>query len=133
MKEFLFPFIATRNGWAFRQILKGVTIACASLATWLLAKGVDAATSAAIVAGVGSALSWGAEIGLSKLASRIAVPCLALLLCSCSTTASGEKTFLGIDSAGWLNTGKAALVGAVPVALDERAKASAKNPITINP
>lgn len=58
------------------------------------------------------------------------------LLCflpSCGTTASGEKTFIGITAAGWANVGKSAAVAAVPVALNERAKNSAKNPITITP
>jgi hypothetical protein len=56
-----------------------------------------------------------------------------LLLPSCATDAQGGKTFLGIDAAGWANTGKAALVSAVPVALDERAKRSAKNPVKVQP
>lgn len=133
MKDILLPLIASREGWAFRQILKLITVGCASITTWLSSSGVDASTSAAIVAGIGAALSWGAELGLSKLASKIAVPCLALLLCSCSTLPNGEKTFIGITGAGWLNTGKAALVGAVPVALDERARTSAKNPHNVKP
>ena len=133
MKSMLLPLIASRNGWAFRQVLKAITVACASVTAWLTSSGVDASTSTAIVAGIGAALSWGAELGLSKLASRIAVPCLALLLCSCSTTPSGEKTFIGITSAGWLNVGKTAAVAAVPVALDEREKTAAKNPVAVNP
>ena len=56
-----------------------------------------------------------------------------LLLPSCANDAQGNKTFLGIDAAGWLNTGKAALVNAVPVALNERAKHSAKNPTNVQP
>jgi len=134
MKDILLPLIATREGWAFRQILKGITVACASMTTWLLAQGVDASTSAAIVAGIGSALAWGAEFGLSKLASKIATPCFALaclLLTSCGSTSTGEKTFIGITSAGWLNVGKSAAVAAVPVALDERSKTSAKNPVKV--
>jgi hypothetical protein len=134
MKDILLPLIATREGWAFRQILKGITVACASMTTWLLAQGVDASTSAAIVAGISSALAWGAEFGLSKLASKIATPCLALaclLLTSCGSTPTGEKTFIGITSAGWLNVGKSAAVAAVPVALDERSKTSAKNPVKV--
>jgi hypothetical protein len=134
MKELFLPLIATREGWAFRQILKGITVACASLATWLLAQGVDASTSTAIVAGISSALAWGAELGLSKLASKIATPCLALaclLLISCGSTSTGEKTFIGITSAGWLNVGKSVAVAAVPVALDERSKTSAKNPVNV--
>jgi hypothetical protein len=104
------------------------------MTTWLLAQGVDASTSAAIVAGIGSALAWGAEFGLSKLASKIATPCLALaclLLTSCGSTPTGEKTFIGITSAGWLNVGKSAAVAAVPVALNERSKTSAKNPVKV--
>ena len=59
--------------------------------------------------------------------------CLLLLLPSCSTTPSGEKTFIGITSSGWLNVGKTAAVAAVPVALDEREKTAAKNPVEVNP
>ena len=73
---------------------------CASLSTWLLSKGATPEVSAAITAGVGSALAWGAELGLSKLASKIATPCLALcgllFLTSCGSTPNGEKTFVGI-------------------------------------
>lgn len=134
MNSLLESLTATNGGWLLRQALKLIAVASASLATYLTGLGVPDNTTAAIVAGVAAVLSWGAELGLSKLASKIAVPCLAaccLLFSSCSTTATGEKTFIGITSAGWLNTGKAALVGAVPVALDERAKTSAKNPVKV--
>lgn len=136
MKNILLPLIATRDGWAIRQVLKGIAIICASLTTWFMAQGVDVATSAAIVSGISAALSWGAELGLSKLASKIATPCLALFVClltSCGTTSGGEKTFLGITRAGWITTGKAAAVAAVPVAIDERNKTSAKNPLNVQP
>jgi hypothetical protein len=136
MNALLESLTATNGGWLLRQALKLIAVASASLTTYLAGLGVPDHTTAAIVAGVAAALSWGAELGLSKLASKIAVPCLAvccLLLPSCSTTATGEKTFIGITSAGWLNVGKSAAVAAVPVALDERARTSAKNPITIKP
>lgn len=131
MNSLLESLTATNGGWLLRQALKLIAVASASLATYLTGLGVPDNTTAAIVAGVAAVLSWGAELGLSKLASKIAVPCLALLLCSCGTLPNGDKTFIGITSAGWLNTGKAALVGAVPVALDERAKTSAKNPVKV--
>lgn len=131
MNALLESLTATNGGWLLRQALKLIAVASASLTTYLAGLGVPDNTTAAIVAGVAAVLSWGAELGLSKLASKIAVPCLALLLCSCGTLPNGEKTFIGITSAGWLNTGKAALVGAVPVALDERAKTSAKNPVNV--
>jgi len=133
MNDLLFSLTATNNGWLFRQALKLIAAASVSMTAFLAGQGVPEHTTAAVVAGVAAVLSWGAEIGLSKLASRIAVPCLALLLCSCGTLPSGEKTFIGITSSGWLNVGKSAAVAAVPVALNERAKASAKNPITIKP
>lgn len=136
MKNLLLPLISTRSGWVFRQILKGVTVVSASLSTWLLAQGVDGGTTAAIVAGVGSGLSWLAEFGLSKLARSIATPCLALacvLLTSCGSTPTGEKTFLGITGEGWANTGKAAAAAALPVAISEREKTAAKNPRNIHP
>jgi hypothetical protein len=133
MNALLYSLTATNSGWLFRQVLKLIAAASVSMTAFLAGQGVPEQTTAAVVAGVAAVLSWGAEIGLSKLASRIAVPCLALLLCSCSTLPNGEKTFIGITSAGWLNVGKSAAVAAVPVALNERAKASAKNPITIKP
>jgi len=133
MNALLLSLTATNSGWLFRQVLKLIAAASVSMTAFLAGQGVPEHTTAAVVAGVAAVLSWGAEIGLSKLASRIAVPCLALLLCSCGTLPSGEKTFIGITSAGWLNVGKSAAVAAVPVVLNERAKASAKNPITIKP
>ena len=134
MNALLESLTATNGGWLLRQALKLIAVASASLTTYLAGLGVPDNTTAAIVAGVAAVLSWGAELGLSKLASKIAVPCLAaccLLFSSCSTTATGEKTFIGITSAGWLNVGKSAAVAAVPVALDERAKTSAKNPVKV--
>lgn len=133
MNDLLYSLTATNSGWLFRQVLKLIAAASVSMTAFLAGQGVPEQTTTAVVAGVAAVLSWGAEIGLSKLASRIAVPCLALLLCSCSTLPNGEKTFISITSAGWLNVGKSAAVAAVPVALNERAKASAKNPIIIKP
>ncbi len=131
MNSLLESLTATNGGWLLRQALKLIAVASASLTTYLAGMGVPDNTTAAIVAGVAAVLSWGAELGLSKLASKIAVPCLALLLCSCGTLPNGDKTFIGITSAGWLNVGKSAAVAAVPVALDERAKTSAKNPVNV--
>ena len=131
MNSLLESLTATNGGWLLRQALKLIAVASASLTTYLAGLGVPDNTTAAIVAGVAAVLSWGAELGLSKLASKIAVPCLALLLCSCGTLPNGDKTFIGITSAGWLNVGKSAAVAAVPVALDERAKTSAKNPVNV--
>jgi len=67
-----------------------------------------------------------------------AVKLLALLLAvlplaSCSTTPGGDKTFLGITGAGWLAGGKAALVSAGPILLEERARPAAKNPRRVQP
>lgn len=67
-----------------------------------------------------------------------AVKLLALLLAvlplaSCSTTAGGDKTFLGITASGWLAGGKAALVSAGPILLQERARTAAKNPRAVQP
>jgi len=136
MKEILLPLIATRNGWFFRQLLKGVAIVCASLSTWLLSNGATPEVAAAITAGVGSALAWGAELGLSKLASKVATPCLALCLClltSCGSTPTGEKTFVGITGKGWLEVGKASAVAAFPEAMNQRAQTSAKQPVSVLP
>jgi hypothetical protein len=136
MKELVLPLISTREGWVFRQLLKLISAVSASLTTWLVAQGVEQNATTAIVAGVATILTGASEFGLSKLASKIATPCLAILAClvltSCGT-AGGEKTFLGITRAGWLATGKAAVVAAAPVALDERAKTAAKNPVKVAP
>lgn len=56
-----------------------------------------------------------------------------LLLPSCGTTADGQKTFLGITGQGWLATSEAAVAGALPTALNERAKTAAKNPTHVSP
>lgn len=74
MKKIIAGIISTRKGWLVRQGLKGITVASASLSTWLLAKGADAETASAIVAGATSVAAWGIETGLSKLASKIATP-----------------------------------------------------------
>lgn len=139
MKQLLLPLISSRNGWVFRQLLKGISIASASLTTWLMSQGVDGHTTGAIVAGVAAALSWGAEFGLSKLARHIATPCLALsclLLTSCS---NGQ--FLGMDGKAWgqiaIETGKT--VGKqIPSAAsqayaNQRAKLDAKQPVAVQP
>ena len=99
MKQFLLPLISSRNGWVFRQLLKGVSIVSASLTTWLMSQGVDGHTAGAIVAGVAAALSWGAEFGLSKLARHIATPCLAL--CCLLLTSCSNGQFLGMDGKAW--------------------------------
>lgn len=74
-------------------------------------------------------------VNVFKKDAKNIVPLLlaCLLLPSCATDAQGEKTFLGINASGWASTGKAALISAVPVALNERAKVAAKNPVKIQP
>lgn len=74
-------------------------------------------------------------VNVFKKDAKAIVPLLlaCLLLPSCATDPQGNKTFIGITGQGWLNTGKAAIIGAVPVALDERAKTSAKKPYNIQP
>lgn len=80
-----------------------------------------------------------AAIGLINVFRREqALKALALLLAvlplaSCSTTAGGDKTFLGITASGWLASGKAALVSAGPILLQERARTAAKNPRAVQP
>ena len=137
MKDLLVPLITTRSGWAFRQVLKGITVASASLATWLSAHGASADHAAAIAAGAAALLTWGAEFGLSKLARHVVTPCLALFLClslaSCGSTTGGEKTFGGITAEGWMNAGKAALTAAALEALQERQRVAAKNPVNVQP
>lgn len=139
MKEFLLPLISSRNGWIFRQLLKGISIASASLTTWLMSQGVDGNTTGAIVAGIAAALSWGVEFGLSKLARHIATPCLAfccLLLVSCS---NGQ--FLGMDGKAWgqialetgVTVGKQIPSAASQAYAKQRAKINAKQPVNVQP
>lgn len=139
MKEFLLPLISSRNGWIFRQLLKGISIASASLTTWLMSQGVDGNTTGAIVAGIAAALSWGVEFGLSKLARHIATPCLAfccLLLVSCS---NGQ--FLGMDGKAWgqialetgVTVGKQIPSAASQAYANQRAKINAKQPVNVQP
>ena len=54
---------------------------------------------------------------------------LGATLTACSTSATGEKTFLGIDRSGWISGGKAAVMSAAPVLLQERARTGAKQPV----
>ena len=139
MKQFLLPLISSRNGWVFRQLLKGVSIVSASLTTWLMSQGVDGHTAGAIVAGVAAALSWGAEFGLSKLARHIATPCLAL--CCLLLTSCSNGQFLGMDGKAWgqiaLETGKTVgkqLPAAASQAYaNQRAKINAKQPVNVQP
>lgn len=139
MKQLLLPLISTRNGWIFRKILTGISIGSASLTTWLLAQGVPSSTTAAIVTGVASALTWGAELGLSKLARHIATPCLAL--CCLLLTSCSNGQFLGLDGKAWgqiaLETGKTVgkqLPAAASQAYaNQRAKIDAKQPVAVQP
>lgn len=137
MKKIIAGIISTRKGWLVRQGLKGITVASASLATWLSAHGASADHAAAIAAGAAAALTWGAEFGLSKLARHVVTPCIALFLClsltSCGSTTGGEKTFGGITAEGWMNAGKAALTAAAIEALQERQRVAAKNPVNVQP
>lgn len=139
MKQLLLPLISTRNGWIFRKLLAGITIASSSLTTWLLAQGVPSATTAAIVTGLAALATWGAELGLSKLARHIATPCLAL--CCLLLTSCSNGQFLGMDGKAWgaiaLETGKTVgkqLPSAASQAYaNQRAKIDAKQPVNVQP
>jgi hypothetical protein len=88
---------------------------------------------AAAITSVGLALIGAINVFKRDAAKLIPLLLAVLLLPSCGTLPSGEKTFLGITSAGWLNVGKEAAIAAAPVALSERAKFSAKQPTNILP
>lgn len=137
-RTLIVSLIGTKGGWLSRQLLKFITIGSSSVTAWLLAKDVPAETTTLLVTGIVAGVSWAAELGLSKLASKIAIPCLALfMLSSCGTSPLGEKTFLGLTQGDWITTGKAAGKGAVqaglPIALSERAKTAAKEPVNVQP
>lgn len=67
-------------------------------------------------------------------AVQMLLGCLCILtLAACSTSPTGEKTFLGITQAGWIKGGKTAVISAAPVLLEERARTSAKQPKNVNP
>lgn len=88
---------------------------------------------AAAITALGLAMIGAVNVFKKDAKSIVPLLLACLLLPSCANDAQGNKTFLGIDAAGWANTGKAALVSAVPVALNERAKHSAKNPTKVQP
>ena len=76
--------------------------------------------------------------GFTEKVTRLLVMLLfvgmvSFMLASCATSASGEKTFLGITQAGWVQGGKAAVISAAPVLLQERAKTAAKQPQNVQP
>lgn len=88
----------------------------------------------AAITSLGLAAIGAVNVFRKERAVKILLGCLCLLtLASCSTTAGGEKTFLGITGAGWLKGGKAALVTAGPILLEERAKTGAKQPVNVQP
>jgi hypothetical protein len=147
----LFKLVSTNAGWLARQAVKYSAMGAAVITAWLIGHGLDATHASVIAVGATAIVLGGIEAGLSFIARKYAVPELdavsvaigaakkapiviaCLLLPACATDVQGGKTFLGIDSAGWLNVGKSAAVAAVPVALDERAKRSAKNPVKVQP
>jgi len=76
--------------------------------------------------------------GFTEKVTRLLVMLLfvgmvSFMLASCATSASGEKTFLGITQAGWVQGGKAAVISAAPVLLQERARTGAKQPQNVQP
>lgn len=72
MKSLFFTLISTNKGWLVRQILKYVSTGAAALTAWLVAKGYDPDSAAALAAGLTAGVSGGLELLLSKYASKIA-------------------------------------------------------------
>ena len=72
MKSTIFTIISTNRGWIVRQALKYVAMGAAALTTWLVAKGYDATSAAALATGLTAGIAGGLELLLSKLASKIA-------------------------------------------------------------
>lgn len=81
-----------------------------------------------------AALGYVAKDATATGLPLILMSCLCVLtLASCSTSATGDTTFLGITQAGWIKGGKAAVISAAPVLLQERAKTGAKQPVNVQP
>ena len=95
---------------------------------------------AAAITSVGLALIGAVNVFKKDAVKLIPLALCCLLLPSCSTV-NGEKTFLGITSAGWLDVGKdagnAALKSGAQAAVisygERRAVTAAKNPVNVTP
>lgn len=102
----------------------------------LVAIGVISTTKDFLIT-VGDWLDDGKKNGSFTIPLAILGGLCLLALASCSTSPTGEKTFLGLTQDGWIITGKAAGQSAVqaglPVALSERAKTAAKEPVSVQP
>lgn len=72
MKNIINSIVSTNKGWIVRQILKYAAMGGAALSTWLISAGADAASAELIVSGLITIVSGGAELALSKLASKVA-------------------------------------------------------------
>lgn len=72
MKNIIADIVGTQRGWIIRQVLKYVAMGGAVASTWLVSKGADAASAELIIAGATSIISGALELGLSKLASKVA-------------------------------------------------------------
>jgi hypothetical protein len=74
------------------------------------------------------------DSNVSGVVPLLWMPGLCILtLAACSTSSTGEKTFLGITRAGWVKSGKAAVISAGPVLMQERARTAAKQPVNVQP
>lgn len=66
--------ISTQKGWLIRQALKGAAALGTVATTWLVSHGVAIDNPQAITAALSTLVVGLAEMGLSKLASKIAAP-----------------------------------------------------------
>lgn len=72
MKNIITSIISTNKGWIVRQVLKYVAMGGAAITTWLVTKGADTSSAELIVTGLTTVVTGSLEIGLSKLASKVA-------------------------------------------------------------
>lgn len=137
--EHLEPILTTMNN-ATRN-WKTTTIGLLTILGWIVNSVLNYLKMGALPSLESASVAWTVGIGfiLAKDGDKSGVvrtllflpACLALA--SCSSTAGGEKTFLGITQSGWIKGGKAAVISAAPVLLQERAKTGAKQPVNVQP
>jgi hypothetical protein len=72
MKNIINSIISTQKGWIVRQVLKYAAMGGAVVSSWLVSKGADASNAELIVSGALTIVTGALELGLSKLASKVA-------------------------------------------------------------
>jgi len=72
MKNIINSIVSTNKGWIVRQVLKYVAMGGAIASSWLISRGADASNADLIISGATTIITGALELGLSKLASKVA-------------------------------------------------------------